>query len=167
MRYLEDDAEAIRKGERGEPELLTGPQEIALRAVMEGENYKSAALRAKVTRETVSRWANGDTAWARERRRRTEALLHEYQNEMVMLLELALGAHNWLLHNANYLGEHYDPRTQLGAVALAYRITGIDPGRAAPFINLTVAQQATATTSPPAPDAGGPIREVNDERTAS
>lgn len=129
-------------------EQLTGAQELALRAVMEGETYQGAALRAKVTRETVSRWANGDTPWARERQRRTDALWEEYQNRRLKLLDLALGAHEWLLHNADYLGEQYDAKAHLGAIALAYQIAGVIPSRSAPLVNLTVAQQNnTATTS--------------------
>lgn len=110
-------------------EQLTPPQETALQAVLEGETYTNAALRARVARETVSRWANNDTPWSRERQRRSDALWTEYQNRQLVLLELAIGAHEWLLRNADYLGEHYDPRTHLRAVELAYQLSGMLPGR--------------------------------------
>lgn len=128
-----------------EQEVLSGPQERALLAVMQGDDYTGAALAAGVSRETVSRWANGDTLWARERRRRTEALWREHQNQVVNLLPLALAAVEWLLRNGDYLGEHYNPRAQLDAAMVALRLNGIDVGRGvglAVQINNTVASAA-------------------------
>ena len=139
--------------ERGVSEELTPQQEIALRAVLEGEPYANAALRAKVTRETVSRWAHHHPLWRSERQRRTEALEEEYRNQKLRLIPMALGALEWLLRGPDYIGEHYDPRVQLDAVRLALSINGFEAGRG-PIVqvnNLLAAQQTNTGNS----SAGG------------
>jgi hypothetical protein len=42
------------------PEVLSGPQALAVRAILEGASITAAARQADVTRQTVSRWRRED-----------------------------------------------------------------------------------------------------------
>jgi len=80
---------------------LTGPQEIALQALLEGKTVTRAAEAAGVARQTVSRWLHEDETFVAEFNRRRAEIWDAGKLKMIQLIEAAVAALERALQSEN------------------------------------------------------------------
>lgn len=143
-------------------EPLTGPQEVALAALVSGSSLTVAAERAGVSRQSVSAWCNHAPAFIAALRTARAELRAEQAGRLAALGARALGALDGLL-------DAEDPRTKLEAVKVVLTIAAPPAADRGAFVSgeeIAEAQAEASEAKAEAADAKARARKTQEEARA-